>query len=159
MINFRPFKIEGYFNEELMITVNERSLLNMEFERNVREHYKVYNKIPLDSSFKFPFDINSNNEFTEMFDGKIERFPMGPRAISLDFEFPYHVELSGIPERTTVKGGIELDDTLLIDVKNNDIDIISDPYRLFNLDVFEYQANDTYLGLYGSIPYLASYSR
>jgi hypothetical protein len=60
----------------------------MEFERNVREHYKVYNKVPVDSTYKFPFDINSNNDFTELFDGKVERHPMGPRAISLDFEIP-----------------------------------------------------------------------
>jgi hypothetical protein len=43
-----------------------------------------------------------------MFDGKIERFPAGPRAISLDFEFPTYVDLAGIPERPTTEGGIEL---------------------------------------------------
>ncbi len=92
-----------------------------------------------------------------MFDGKVEKAPMGPRAISLDFEFPSLVELSGIPERTSLSGGIALTDTLRINIDKNEMDVLSDPYRLYNLDVFEYQANDTYLGLYGSIPYLASY--
>jgi hypothetical protein len=50
-----------------------------------------------------------------MFDGKVEKAQMGPRAISLDFEFPHRVELSGIPERTSTKAGIGLDDTLKIE--------------------------------------------
>jgi hypothetical protein len=47
-----------------------------------------------------------------MFDSKIEKFPMGPRAISLDFELPYHGQFVGIPERPSNKGNILLDDTL-----------------------------------------------
>lgn len=162
VVHLKPFKVEAYLNGQLLVTVNERSLLNMEFERNAREHFRgncsigVCNKVQVDSTYKFSFDISPQDEFTEMFDGKVEKAQMGPRAISLDFEFPHRVDLSGIPERTSTKGGIGLDDTLRIE--RNDIEVLSDPYRLFNLDVFEYQANDTYLGLYGSVPYLASYS-
>lgn len=101
VVQYRPFLLEGYLDGELMITVNKRHLMNMEFERNVREHYKFYNKKQIDSSFKFPFDVNQNNDFTEMFDGRVERWPMGPRAISLDFELPYLAEFSGIPERAS----------------------------------------------------------
>jgi hypothetical protein len=39
------FLVEGYINGEKMVTVNKRSILNMEFERNFIEHYKFYNKI------------------------------------------------------------------------------------------------------------------
>jgi mannosyl-oligosaccharide alpha-1,3-glucosidase len=129
----------------------------MEFERNVREHFKFYNKVPVDSTFKFPFDINSNNDFTELFDGKVERWPMGPRAISLDFELPYDALFAGIPERTQTHETISLPDTLKWSTNGESI-VVSDPYRMFNLDVFEYQANNTYLGLYGTIPLLQSFS-
>ena len=127
----------------------------MEFERNYIEHYKFYNKVMVDSTYKFPFELGPTDEFTEFFDGKVEKFPMGPRAISLDFELPYHGHFVGIPERTSSKGSILLDDT----VKFNGEGVaekLSEPYRLFNLDVSEYQANETYLGLYGSIPLLLS---
>jgi len=99
--------------------------------------------------------LGPTDEFTEMFDGKVEKFPMGPRAISLDFELPYNGNFAGIPERTSVDGSIALEDTLRFNSSNPDI--LNDPYRLFNLDVSEYQANETYLGLYGSIPYLMSF--
>jgi alpha 1,3-glucosidase len=82
---------------------------------------------------------------------------MGPRAISLDFEIPDLVEFAGIPERTTVDGTINLPDTLKFNLNGEKLSL-KDPYRLFNLDVFEYEANTTQLGLYGSIPYLTTFS-
>ena len=113
------------------------------------------NKVVVDSSYKFPFELGPTDEFTELFDGKIEKLPMGPRAISLDFELPYHGQFVGIPERTSNKGNILLDDTVKFDTAGRP-DVLGNPYRLFNLDVSDYQANETYLGLYGSIPLLIS---
>ena len=52
-MSYKPFKIEVFRDEELMVTVNGRNLLNMEFERNFREHYRFYNKVAVDSSYKF----------------------------------------------------------------------------------------------------------
>ena len=147
--------MHGYLNDELMITVNKRHLLNMEFERNFIEHYKFYNKVVVDSSYKFPFELGPTDEFTELFDGKIEKLPMGPRAISLDFELPYQGRFVGIPERTSNKGNILLDDTVKFDT-NGTPEVLENPYRLYNLDVSDYTANETYLGLYGSIPLLIS---
>ena len=129
----------------------------MEYERNYIEHYKFYNKIQVDSSYKFPFELGPTDDFTEMFDGKVEKFPMGPRAITLDFELSNESELAGIPERTSQNGHINLENTLNIGF-DNDTNILKDPFRLFNLDVTEYESNNSYLGLYGSIPYLMSYS-
>jgi alpha 1,3-glucosidase len=157
VVQYHPFKITGYRNGVMMVTVNGRELMNMEYERNYIEHYKFYNKIQVDSTFKFPFELGPTDDFTEMFDGKVEKFPMGPRAISLDFEIAYEAEFAGIPERTSTNGHINLDDTIRIGL-DNDTDILQDPYRLFNLDVTEYESNNSYLGLYGSIPYLMSYS-
>ena len=101
VVEYAPFKITGYLNGVEMVTVNGRSLMNMEYERNYIEHYKFYNKVQVDSSYKFPFELGPTDDFTEMFDGKVEKFPMGPRAISLDFEISHEAEFAGIPERTT----------------------------------------------------------
>lgn len=137
VIEYRPFKITGYLNGREMVTVNGRQMMNMEYERNYIEHYKFYNKVQVDSTYKFPFELGPTDDFTEMFEGKVEKFPMGPRAISLDFEIANEAELAGIPERTTQNGHINLENTLAIDF-DNETTILKDPYRLFNLDVNEY---------------------
>jgi hypothetical protein len=59
----------------------------MEYERDVREHYKLFNKTPFDATYKYFFDISPLNQFTEMFDGRVDVMIYGPRAIGLDFEF------------------------------------------------------------------------
>lgn len=58
----------------------------------------------------------------------------------MDFIFHQTSHLYGLPERT---GRLSLQDS-----------IEKEPYRLFNLDVFGYEADSYSLGLYGSIPFL-----
>jgi Galactose mutarotase-like len=48
-----------------------------------------------------------------------------------------------------------LDDTVTFNTEGK-FEVKTNPYRLYNLDVSEYTANETYLGLYGSIPFLMS---
>lgn len=67
--------------------------------------------------------------------------PRGPEAIGMDISFPGAQRAYGIPEhadslalRTTGPGGL-------------------DPYRLYNLDVFEYEVDST-MAIYGSVPVL-----
>ncbi|KRT80427.1 glycoside hydrolase, partial [Oryctes borbonicus] len=67
--------------------------------------------------------------------------PRGPEALSVDISFPGALRAYGIPEhadkfalRTTGEGG-------------------ADPYRLYNLDVFEYEL-DSPMAIYGAIPVL-----
>lgn len=65
----------------------------------------------------------------------------GPEAVGLDISFPGAQRAYGLPEhadrlalRTTGSGG-------------------ADPYRLYNLDVFEYELDST-MAIYGSVPVL-----
>ncbi|XP_053473680.1 neutral alpha-glucosidase AB-like isoform X1 [Ictalurus furcatus] len=69
--------------------------------------------------------------------------PNGPTSISLDFSFPGVEHVYGIPEHA---------DTLKL--KNTDG---SDPYRLYNLDVFQYELHNP-MALYGSVPMLISHN-
>ncbi|EEB17338.1 Neutral alpha-glucosidase AB precursor, putative [Pediculus humanus corporis] len=65
--------------------------------------------------------------------------PNGPEAVALDFSFPQAVVAYGLPEHA--------DSFALKSSKG------SDPYRLYNLDVFEYELNSK-MALYAGVPLL-----
>lgn len=65
--------------------------------------------------------------------------PYGPEAIALDFSFPEAEVLFGIPEHA---------DSFALKSTAG-----TEPYRLYNLDVFEYVL-DSKMALYGSVPVL-----
>ena len=70
--------------------------------------------------------------------------PYGPQAVGFDLSFPGVAFVAGLPERAT---GLALKPTMAADGATP----LSEPYRLYNLDVFEYEAESPF-GLYGSIP-------
>lgn len=83
----------------------------------------------------------------ESFGGHTDSKPNGPQSVGmqLDHFTPY---LYGIPEHassTTLKSTV-------------DGGHYKEPYRLYNLDVFEYELDET-MALYGSIPLLISHSQ
>ena len=108
----------------------------------------------------------------ETFNGHTDTRPRGPMAVVLDLSFPGDdVHVYGIPERATslslrdtaarreegdgaVAGEAETDDV----VRKKEKTSYSEPYRLYNLDVFEYE-HDSPFGLYGSIPVMHARSR
>jgi alpha 1,3-glucosidase len=65
----------------------------------------------------------------------------GPAAVSVDVMFPRATQIYGIPEHA--------DSLALRDTWD------SEPYRLYNLDVFEYELNER-MALYGSVPFMMS---
>lgn len=69
----------------------------------------------------------------------------GPESVGADVSFPFASHLYGIPERTEK---FALPHTLA-----KDGSVVSEPYRLYNLDVFEFEL-DKPLGLYGAVPLL-----
>jgi alpha 1,3-glucosidase len=69
--------------------------------------------------------------------------PHGPQAVGFDLAFPGAAFVAGLPERAT---SLALKPTVAADGAP-----LSEPYRLYNLDVFEYEAESPF-GLYGSIP-------
>lgn len=81
----------------------------------------------------------------EKFQSHTDSKPRGPESVGVDISFPFADNLYGLPERTA---RFSLEDT--VDVDGN---VVSEPYRLYNLDVFEFEL-DKPLGLYGSIPFL-----
>lgn len=86
-------------------------------------------------------------EWEETFKGHADSKPRGPQALSLDITFHGFQHVYGLPEHAT--------DLSLPPTTGGGV-ATSDPYRLYNLDVFEYLAHSPF-GLYGSIPYLTAH--
>jgi alpha 1,3-glucosidase len=73
----------------------------------------------------------------------------GPSSIGLDISFPGSEHVYGLPEHAT---GFSLKTTRGNDAQYNE------PYRLYNLDVFEYEL-DNPMALYGSVPFMISHKK
>ncbi|KAJ3553374.1 hypothetical protein NM688_g3646 [Phlebia brevispora] len=74
--------------------------------------------------------------------------PKGPQSLSLDISFPNHGHVYGIPQHAT---------RLSLPTTCGDNSYYTEPYRLWNSDVFEYLADST-MSLYGSIPVMHAHS-
>jgi mannosyl-oligosaccharide alpha-1,3-glucosidase len=130
VIHFDPFQLEVPGR----VVLNARNLFHVEHKR---------------SNPKTEQDDKKDDDglWEETFNGHKDSKPKGPQAVSLDISFPEALHVYGIPEHAT---SLSLKDTV-------GANITSEPYRLYNLDVFEY-LEDSPFGLYGSIPYLVANS-
>uniref|UniRef100_A0A5B6ZFQ5 Glucosidase II subunit alpha n=1 Tax=Davidia involucrata TaxID=16924 RepID=A0A5B6ZFQ5_DAVIN len=88
-------------------------------------------------------------DWEERFKGHTDTRPYGPQSISFDVSFYGADFVYGIPEHAT---SLALKATRGPGVEE------SEPYRLFNLDVFEY-IHDSPFGIYGSIPFMISHGK
>uniref|UniRef100_A0A7S0UX36 Glucosidase II subunit alpha n=1 Tax=Polytomella parva TaxID=51329 RepID=A0A7S0UX36_9CHLO len=130
-ISFKPFTLKIFVNGQPTVFVNSKSLFNFEIRRD-----KKRDDAPV--------------LWEESFNGHVDHKTHGPESISLDLYFPGFKHVYGIPEHA---GPLNLPDT-----NRPDDPLYKDPYRLYNLDVFEYDHNSTF-GLYGSIPFLWAHRR
>ncbi|KAI5956603.1 ROT2 [Candida jiufengensis] len=129
IINLNPIKFTFYYKNEKVLLINDKHFLLIEYQRS-KENLKL---LPQESSF---------NMFSDDFqDSKSDTLPLGPESIGLDFTLIGFQNLYGIPEHA--------DSMLLKDTTNKE------PYRLYNVDIFEYET-DSRLPMYGSIPLLTA---
>ncbi|KAI4469771.1 alpha-glucosidase [Holotrichia oblita] len=126
-----PFKLEFYQGEALVAIVNSRNLFEFEHLRSKPTEVDGESDVPKVDPGAWEENFKSHH------DNK----PRGPEAVGVDISFPEAMRAYGIPEhadkfalRTTGEGGL-------------------DPYRLYNLDVFEYELDST-MAIYGAIPVL-----
>lgn len=73
---------------------------------------------------------------------------LGPESLSLDITFPNHGHVYGIPQHAT---------RLDLPTTTGENAFFSEPYRLYNADVFEYVASSA-MSLYGSVPFMHAHS-
>ncbi|BGP48447.1 glucosidase II [Rhodotorula kratochvilovae] len=139
------------------VVLNERRLFNMEHFRvkTVGEqpeelvvqdpaHPEEQLVIVKDEAFPGFLPPNEDGMWEETFGGKTDSKPKGPESLSLDITFPGYEHVYGIPEHAS---------TLSLKETRGGEGAHSEPYRLYNLDVFEYEA-DSEMALYGSIPFM-----
>ena len=71
--------------------------------------------------------------------------PYGPTAIGMDFSFTNFEHIFGLPEHAD---NFDLDDTSTGN---------GEPYRLYNLDVFQYELNER-MALYAAVPFVMTHN-
>jgi len=100
----------------------------------------------IDENFQFDTDDMWEEKFGDHLDTK----PYGPMSVGADISFPASTHLFGLPEHAS--------STQLKRTTGNNGAHYQEPYRLYNLDVFEYELDET-MALYGEVPLIISQSK
>jgi hypothetical protein len=93
-------------------------------------------------------DLDQRGMWEETFSSHTDSKPRGPMSVGMDISFPKSQHLYGIPEHAS---STELKST------QGEGAHYQQPYRLYNLDVFEYELDET-MALYGHVPLVVSHS-
>ncbi|KAJ7840497.1 glycosyl hydrolases family 31-domain-containing protein [Mycena olivaceomarginata] len=170
VVAFEPLTVSLLRGGKPQVVLNGRGLLHMEHFRNKKvEETKTEEAAPSpeegaeDAAEQIVLQAEAEPELNPRawFEGETEddwweeRFstwtdskPKGPESLSIDISFPSHGTIYGIPQHAT---------RLALPTTAGDPPTFTDPYRLYNADVFEYLASSP-MSLYGSIPVLYAHS-
>ncbi|VDK85676.1 unnamed protein product [Litomosoides sigmodontis] len=125
-LNYEPFRIDVFMNDELVMSVNPNNALKFE-------------------QFKKKEDGNeteaSEGFWDENFKNHHDSKPFGSSSVGVDLSFIGYKFIYGLPEHA---------DSFALSSM--------DPYRLYNLDVFEFEINEL-MSLYGSVPFLLAHNK
>ncbi|KAG8955645.1 hypothetical protein FRC04_007636 [Tulasnella sp. 424] len=162
---YKPFRIVLFQDGREDIVLNGEGLFNMEHFREKTPpadkteeeapapeeaaDQKVIEepKKPVKASAWFEGE-EEDGYWEETFKTWTDSKPKGPESISLDVTFPGHQHVYGIPQHAA---------PLSLPATTGPDSFFDDPYRLWNLDVFEHEASST-MSLYGSIPLMHAHS-
>lgn len=142
----KPIRIDVYYNDQLRAIVNSRSTFEFERTKIAEKKGNDNEEKPGEDAPTNPEDVKETPEeahvdqnFEERFKEHVDTRKNGPSAIGLDITYVGYANLFGIPEHA--------DSFRLRSTKE------TDPYRMYNLDVFEYELNNP-MALYGASPLL-----
>ncbi|XP_035208947.1 neutral alpha-glucosidase AB-like isoform X2 [Stegodyphus dumicola] len=149
ILNGSPFRMDIFSNDQLVISANARGLMKFEHYRpkpnqKPTEEGEEQNEIQQQPPVPPDEEQFKDTLWEETFKGHTDSKPNGPSSVGMDFSFIGFNHVYGIPEHAdvfplrTTKGS-------------------TDPYRLYNLDVFEYELNNP-MAIYGSIPFMIAHS-
>ncbi|KAG1743770.1 glycoside hydrolase family 31 protein [Suillus occidentalis] len=154
VIDFNPLKITLFRGGVEQVVLNGRGLLHMEHFRTKEdskpaEHIEGEGQSVLQVNPAAWFEGDTQDAFwDETFSTWTDTKPKGPESLSLDITFPNHAHVYGIPQHAT---------NLSLPSTTGPTARYTDPFRLYNSDVFEYLADST-TSLYGSIPLMHAHS-
>lgn len=142
-VDASPFVATLLQNGKPAVATNPNGL--MQFEQYRDKNPKPEGDGLPDEAIKFPYDVEDMWE--EKFQSHSDSKPRGPAAVAMDVTFPGAGHLYGIPEHASSFA-----------LKNTDGSQggYSEPYRLYNLDVFEYELDEP-MALYGAVPLILSH--
>ncbi|KAF9182981.1 hypothetical protein BGZ51_004318 [Haplosporangium sp. Z 767] len=165
-VSSSPFKIEFLVDGVSTVVLNDEGLLRFERLRKKQEEEAAQEKENADED-KLVDQGNENKEGEikiekseleakleeNMWEEKFKEFkdskPRGPESFGMDITFSGINHVYGIPQHAS---SLSLKATKGADAPYNE------PYRLYNLDVFEYEI-DNPMALYGSIPFMLGHSK
>ncbi|XP_063237643.1 neutral alpha-glucosidase AB [Bacillus rossius redtenbacheri] len=137
-----PFRLDFYSHGTLVVSANARGLMRFEHLRS-KPQQKEGEEGAADAAAPSQDAADTDpGAWEENFKSFHDTKEFGPEAVALDFSFVGAHRAYGIPEHA--------DSFALKSTKN------TDPYRLYNLDVFEYELHNP-MALYGSIPFLVGH--
>jgi alpha 1,3-glucosidase len=134
-----PLKVEFYIEDYLVTSFNSKNLLKFEHLRT-----KESEKVGEVAGEENPETHSEPDMWEETYKSHTDSKPNGPESIGLDITFNDFQHVYGIPQHAD---SFALRST-----------VGTDPYRLYNLDVFEYEVNNP-MALYGSIPYMIAHNQ
>lgn len=138
-ITFSPFGLDFYTGSELTLRLNSQGLMKFEHLRT-RPVEGDQNEVEGGSEGE---EESEPEMWEESFGGHTDSKPNGPEAVAMDFAFTGVEHVYGIPQHA---------DTFSLKDTSG-----SDPYRLYNLDVFEYELWNP-MALYASIPFMMGHT-
>jgi len=151
-IDYEEVRLDFMVKDQLAISANNKGLFYFEYQREQSATASVLSDSPdIDPSSIKPIGnkphvdvgINMDKAWEHFFGGSTDKMKKGPQSVGMDISFSTS-HIYGLPEHTTK---FELQST------SGPNPVYSEPYRLYNLDVFEYEI-DTPMSLYGAIPWI-----
>ncbi|KAI4163628.1 MAG: hypothetical protein LQ342_002662 [Letrouitia transgressa] len=144
IVKHQPFSIDFLRDDEVHIKFNEKGLLNVEhWRQKIERESKEGEEAPPEPA------EDESTWWDESFGGNTDSKPKGPESVGLDISFPGYGHVYGIASHT---GPLSLKET------RGGTDKYTDPYRLYNSDVFEYEM-DSPMTLYGAIPFMQAHRK
>ncbi|KAK3327601.1 glycoside hydrolase family 31 protein [Cercophora scortea] len=166
IIKLAPFGVEFKRDGKTQIKFNDRGLLNMEHWRpkiepppepekkegeaeQTEEEKKEAEKKEEERKANEPKGEDESTWWDESFGTNTDTKPRGPESVALDISFVGFENVFGIPSHA---GPLSLKETRGGEGK------YTEPYRMYNADVFEYIL-DSPMTLYGSIPFMQAHRK
>ncbi|KAF9950152.1 hypothetical protein BGZ70_001487, partial [Mortierella alpina] len=160
-VSSAPFKIEFLANGVPTVLLNEEGLLRFERLRTKQQEQENTDENKLvdqdgeskEGEIKVEKSALEQKLEENMWEEKFKEFtdskPRGPESFGMDITFSGINHVYGIPEHAS---------SLSLKATKGQDAPYSEPYRLYNLDVFEYET-DNPMALYGSVPFMLGHSK
>lgn len=140
-----PFLVEVYVNGKVAMRANSLGQFHFEQYRDGPNPNPGNDAKADPSASAFPYD--DDDMWEQKFQSHKDSNPRGPADFGMDISFVDTEHIYGIPEHAS---------SLALKSTTGDNAAYSDPFRLYNLDVFEYDL-DVPMALYGAIPFIMSH--